>query len=62
MVEGVGFDPAEIRIGPLPQCFLADALHLLYRSEEVFDILGSGQGREVSADHDAVKAVVDKAN
>jgi hypothetical protein len=62
MVPGVGVNPAQILIGSLPKRFLADALHLLYLSEEVHDVFGTRQRREVPANHDAVKAVIGKTN
>jgi hypothetical protein len=40
MVGGVGVDPAQVLIGSLSERFLADALDLLDRAEEVDDVLG----------------------
>ena len=62
MVVRIGVDPAQILIGSLPERFLANTIHLLYRTEEVHDVLRSPQRREVSANHDAVKAVIGKTN
>ncbi len=62
MVCGVSIDPAQILIGSLSERFLVYALHLLYRPEEVHDVFGPGQRREISAYHDAVKAVIGKTN
>jgi hypothetical protein len=62
MVLGVGVDPDQVLIGSLPKRFLADALYLLYRSEEVHDVLGARERREIPANHDAIKAVIRKTD
>jgi len=62
MVLGISVNPAQVLVGSLPQRFLADALDLLYRPEEVLDVLGSRQRGKVSANHDTIEAVVGKAN
>jgi hypothetical protein len=62
MVLGVGGNPAQVLISPLPKRFLADAIDLLYCSEEVHDVLRTGQRREIPANHDAVEAVIGKTD
>ncbi len=48
--------------GGLRSRFLADALHLLYHMDEVHDVLGARQRREIAANHDAIKAAIGKMN
>ena len=61
MVAGERFHPLLVFAGPLAQGFLGDGVHPVHVAEEMDDVLGPCQQRQVALDDDAVETVVYKS-
>ena len=60
MVAGERFHPLLVFVGPLGQGLLGDGTNPLHIAEEVNDVRGTRQQREISLNDDAIKTVVYK--
>ena len=58
VVASKGFDPLPVLVGPLGQNLLGDGVDAVHVAEEMDDVLGPRQQRQVSLDDDAVETVV----
>jgi len=61
MVAGESFHPTLILLGSLGQNLLGDGINPMHVAEEMHDVLGPRQQRQVSLDDDAVETVVYKS-
>ena len=61
MVAGEGLHPTLILIGPFGQGLLGDGINPMHIAEEMDDVLGPRQQRQVALDDDAVETVVYKS-
>jgi len=57
-----GINPPDVVVGPLTQDLLGDRADLMNVSEEVDDVLGTGEQRQVSKDDYAIETVVYESN
>ena len=60
MVAGVAFHPSPILQRALGQNLGSDGILAVYIAEEMYDVFGPGQQRQVSLDDDAVETVIYK--
>ena len=58
MVAGESFHPLLVFAGPLAQSFLSDGMDSMHVAEEMDDVLGPCQQRQVALDDDAIETVV----
>ena len=56
MIPGESLDPVVVLDGPLPQDFLGNGAGAMHAAEEVYDVLWTGQERQVAEDDDTVES------
>ncbi|HVT43456.1 MAG TPA: hypothetical protein VMT00_03620 [Thermoanaerobaculia bacterium] len=62
MIAREGINPPRVVIGPLTEDLFRDRADLVDVTEEVDDVLGTGEQRQVSKDNDAIETVVYESN
>jgi hypothetical protein len=60
MVAGVAFHPSPVFQGALGQRLRGDRILTVHVAEEMYDMFGAGQQRQIPLDDDAVKTVIYK--
>src|SRR5205814_9995908 len=60
VVAGVAFHPSPIFGSPLGQDLRGDGILAMHVAEEIYDVFGARQQRQVSLDDDAVETVIYK--
>jgi len=60
VVAGVAFDPSPVFQGAFRQDLRGDGIQPVQVAEEMDDVFGTGQPRQVSLDDDAVETVISK--
>ena len=58
MVASEGLHPMLVVLGSLPQRLLGNGVDAVHVAEEIDDVLGTSEQREIALDDDAIETVV----